>query len=350
MQAAITHILPLTLIRRRRVLPVPGRVLVSEGQKVNATDVIAEVNRLGQHTLVDVRRELGLARTDETERLIECLTGEAIQQGDVIAQTGGLFRRIIHSPVSGKIIAISAGRVLIESPGQPFQVLAGLTGVAREIIPERGALVETSGALVQGLIGNNHIDQGVLVILARAPEDELTTSKLNISMRGGVVLGGHCGQADALKAAGELLLRGLILSSITADLIPVLQQATYPIIVLEGIGKIPFDAESFRILTTSEKRDICINATAYQPYAGERPELVVPLPSYGELPVEAAEYKAGKKVRILAAPYAARIGTLVHVRKGLTRLTNGILAPAGEVRLENNETLTIPLANLDMLE
>jgi hypothetical protein len=350
MQVAITHILPLTLIRRRRVLPVPGRVLVIEGQKVNAVDVIAEVNRPGQHTLVDVRRELGLARTDETEKLIEHQPGETIQQGDIIAQTGGLFRNVSHSPVSGKIVAISAGRVLIETPALPLQVLAGTSGVVREIIAERGALIETSGALVQGLIGNNHVDQGVLVVLARSPEDELTTTRLDVSMRGAVVLGGHCNQADALRMAGEMALHGLILSSITADLIPAIQQVAYPIIVLEGIGKIPFDMESFQVLTTSDKRDICINATAYQPYAEERPELIVPLPSIGELPIEAGEYTVGKKVRILAAPYAAQVGTLVQVRKGLTRLKNGILAQAGDVRLKNNENLTVPLANLDMLE
>lgn len=351
MQAAITHILPLTLIRRRRVLPVAGRVLVSEGQKVNAVDVIAEVNRPGQHTLVDVRRELGLARTDEAEKLIVHQPGETIRQGELIAQTGGVFRQVINSPVSGKIVAISAGRVLIETPAtQPLKVLAGTSGVVRELIAEYGALIETSGALVQGLIGNNHIDQGVLVVLARSPEDEFTTARLDVSMRGTVVLGGHCSQVDALRMAGEMALRGLILSSITADLIPAIQQMAYPIIVLEGIGKIPFDVESFQVLTTSAKRDICINATAYQPYADERPELIVPLPSIGGLPVKTGEYSAGKKVRILAAPYAAQIGTLVQVRKGLTRLKNGILAPAGDVRLENNELLTVPLANLDMLE
>lgn len=350
MQAAITHILPLTLIRRRRLLPGPGRVLVSEGQKVNAVDIIAEVSRPGPHTLIDVRRELGLARTDEAEKHIERLTGETIQQGDVIAQTGGLFRHIVNSPVAGRIIAISAGRVLIESAGQPLQVQAGTAGVVREIIPDRGALIETSGALVQGLIGNDHIDQGVLVILARSLDDEFTKDRLDVSHRGAVVMGGHCSQPEALLAGGEMLLKGLILSSITSEILPLIQQVAYPIIILEGIGKIPYDKEAYQVLNTSEKRDICVNASSYQPYADQRPELIVPLPSIGELPIEASEFKVGKKVRILAAPYAAQVGTLLQIGKGWTRLKNGILAPAGEVRLENNETLAVPLANIDMLE
>jgi hypothetical protein len=350
MQAAITHILPLTLIRRRRVLPFPGQVLVSEGQKVNATDVIAEVTQPGPHTLIDVRLELGFTRTDEAEKYIERLVGETIQKGDVIAQTGGLFRHILNSPVAGRVIAISAGRVLIESAGQPLQVRSGIAGVVRELIPDRGALIETSGALVQGLIGNDRINQGVLVVLARAPEDEFTKERLDVSMRGAVVLAGHCAQPEALQAASELALRGLILSSITADCLPFLQKAEYPIVVLEGIGVIPFDTAAYQVLTTSEKRDICINASAYLPYSDQRPELIVPLPSIGELPLEASEFKVGKKVRILAAPFAARVGTLVQVGKGLTKLKNGILAQTGEVRLENNETFAVPLANLDMLE
>jgi hypothetical protein len=252
--------------------------------------------------------------------------------------------------VAGRIIAISAGRVLIETEGKPLQVIAGLAGVVRELIPDRGALIETSGALVQGLIGNDHIDQGVLVVLAHSPEDEFNKDRLDVSMRGAVVMAGHCSQLDALQAAGELALRGLILSSITADCLPVIQKADYPIVVLEGVGKIPFDQQAFQVLTTSEKRDICINASSYQPYSDQRPELIVPLPSIGELPIEAGEFKVGQKVRILAAPYAGQVGTLVQLSKGLARLKNGILAPAGDVRLENNETLAVPLANLDMLE
>lgn len=350
MQAAITHILPLALIRRRRVLPAAGKVLVVEGQKVGTTDVIAELRQPGQHALVDVRRELGLARVDQAEVLLDKRTGALVQAGETLAQTGGLFRQTVSAPISGEIVTVSAGRVLIEAPAAPLQLQAGFSGMVREVIAERGALIETSGSLVQGYLGNDRVDQGVLVVAAKSPEDELTAVQLDVSMRGGVVLAGHCSQADAIRTAVELPLRGLILSSITADLIPVVQQASIPIIVLEGIGKIPLDPAAYQVLATNEKRDACINAVAYDPYSGARPEIVVPLPSFGELPIEAEDYAAGKTVRIMMMPYTAQVGTLVQVRPGLTRLKNGVLAPAGDVRLGNNETITVPLANLDMLE
>ena len=95
---------------------------------------------------------------------------------------------------------------------------------------------------------------------------------------------------------------------------------------------------------------MCINAAAYDPYGGIRPELVVPLPGIGELPPEAVEFAPGKTVRIVAAPYASASGAILQVRAGKARLGSGIHAQVADIRLLNNEIVTVPLANLDVLE
>jgi hypothetical protein len=350
METTITHILPLTLIRRRRLLPIPGKVLVSNGQKVIATQIVAEVGQPGQHFLVDVRQNLGLSRIDQSEKLIKFTPGSRITAGDVIAETGGLFANSVHSPANGKVVAISAGRVLIEGDGTPIQLQAGLSGTVTEVITDRGVEIETNGALIQGWIGNNLADQGVMLMVARSPDDDLNVSRMDVSMRGAVVVGGHCNQAAALKAMGDFALRGLILSSITAEMIPLVQQATFPVLVIEGIGKLSYCQQAFQLLTTNEKREVCVNAATYDPYKGIRPELIVPLPGIGELPPQVAEFAPGLTVRILCAPYASQTGTLIQVRPGKTRLKSGIHAMAGDVRMANNQIITIPLANLDVLE
>jgi len=44
MFAPVKCILPMTIVRRQRIMPVAGKVLVRAGQKVGATDTIAESN------------------------------------------------------------------------------------------------------------------------------------------------------------------------------------------------------------------------------------------------------------------------------------------------------------------
>ena len=86
MFAPITHITPLAKIRRSRMLPGKGYVLAHPGQKVNATDVVAEDYTPGEHVLLDIRRALGLSTDEEAFRLIDRKVGDR-SKGDIIAQS-----------------------------------------------------------------------------------------------------------------------------------------------------------------------------------------------------------------------------------------------------------------------
>jgi hypothetical protein len=350
MIAPVTHILPLTRVRRARLLPENGRVLVRAGQKVNATDVVAESPQQSRHVLVSVRNGLRLSRKDSLDNYMDRRVGDRLQEGDVIAEAGGMFRRVVRSPVDGDIVAITGGRVMIEVPDAPYTLQAGITGVVSEIIPERGVIIDADGALIQGVWGNGLIDLGVLLSLIRSPEDSITRDRLDVSMRGAVALAGYCETSDVIQAAAELPLRGLILSSIAGDVLQAAQQAPFPIIVLEGIGNIPMGSAAFKLLTTSEKRDVSINASVWNAFTGQRPEILVTLPADGKLAPEVETFSAGQTVRVQSPPYIGQIGTLVKVLPGRTRLSNGLRVPAAEVKLENNVQVTLPLMNLDVLE
>jgi hypothetical protein len=167
-------------------------------------------------------------------------------------------------------------------------------------------------------------------------------------MRGAVVLAGHCSSADALQAGAELTLRGLILSSIDSELLPVAANLNYPIFVVEGFGKTPMNETAFRLLSTSEKRDISVNA-AFNPLAGERPELVIPLPASGQTAPEMDYFAPNKTVRIQGAPYTGKVGTIVKLRQGLSTLPNGLKVPAADVQLDKDTRVIVPLANLEVI-
>jgi len=350
MLAQVTHVLPLTLIRRGRLLPCVGNVLVTVGQNVIATDILAEATLPGKHYIVDVYRALGIAHSNKTIQYIERKVGEKLQKGDSIAETGGLFRRVVRSPVDGEIKVILGGQVVIELAGSPVQLLAGLSGIVAEIIPGRGAILETSGVLVQAGWGNGQINMGPLISLAETPEDELKPEQLQTSHNGSVVLSGYCSQAKVLNLASEVSLRGLILGSMSSDLIPLARKLAFPVILLEGFGTIPMNKNAFTILTTNQKRDAAINASAWDDFNGERPEVTITLPADGEPPPETDNLKEGQRVRIQGEPYPGMIGTLIRIRQESTLLSNGLRVQSADVRLEDNQQVAVPLLNLDVLE
>jgi hypothetical protein len=350
MLATVTHILPLSRIRRARLLPGTGKVLVRTNQKVATADPIAEANMGGKHMVVNVRRALGISNVKDVERLIDRKVGEKLQKGDVIAQLGSFLPRVVRAPADGEIVAINNGQVLLEVQATLFQVKAGFSGVVTEIVPERGAIIETHGVLIQGVWGNKIVDQGMLLTLAKSTDDVITRERLDVSMRGAVVMAGHCARADALTMANELPLRGLILGSMKAELVPLANTLSFPLIVLDGFGQIPMNSAAFRLLSTNEKRDVNLNATPWNPQFGDRPEIVIPLPVEGELPREVDDFRPNQTVRVQGAPYASQIGTLIQVKTGTTTLMNGLRVPAADIRLENDEIVSIPLANLDVLE
>jgi hypothetical protein len=350
MIAPVTHILALTTIRRTRKLPVSGRVLVKVGQKVNASDIVADASSNGQHYIVDVRRVLGISRNEKVDQLIQRKPGERIQKGDVIAGTSGAFSRVVRSPVDGSVLMVGGGLVLIETQNPPIELKAGFPGVVSEVLPERGIILEAEGVLIQGVWGNNRVDQGMLLSLARTPDDEFIRARLDVSMRGAVILAGHCSQTDALQAAADLPLRGLILGSMSADLIPFVNKLNFPVISLAGFGHMPINSAAYKILTTNEKRDTSLNAVPWNHQTGDRPEIVIPLPSTGNVAPETDKFKPGQIVRIQGAPYNEFIGTLVQLKPGLSGLANGVRTPAALVQLEKEEQVIVPLANLEVLE
>jgi hypothetical protein len=351
MNAPITHVLPVTIIRRERFLPIPGRVVVRKGQKVSPTEVIAEANLAPEHILLDVARGLGLPAA-KADQYIQRTTNEELGEGDIIAGPVGLTRRVVRAPCPGKVVLTGNGQVLLEVESHPYELRAGMPGVVVDLLPDLGAIIETNGALVQGVWGNGQIDFGLMHVLLRKQLDELTHDQLDVSLRGSVVLGGYCEEPEALEAAGELPVRGLILASMAATLLPLAAKQKYPILILEGFGFLPLNTASYKLLSTSERREITVNAEAWDRSRDSRPEVIIPLPVaiQPQLPVDNLQFAPEQRVRVIHTPWRSLIGTLVAIRPGLSVFPSGIRAPGAQVRLENGDETVLPLVNLEVLD
>lgn len=350
MLAPVLHVLPLTTIVRQRVLPVPGKVNMHVNQRVNPTDVVAEATFAREHVLLDIARAFGIS-INEADKLIRVQEGDSLAKDAIIAEKPGLIPQTIRAPKAGRVMVAGSGQVLMEVGQGRIELRAGLPGIVTQVIPEKGVVIRTAGALIQGVWGNGRIDNGLMVSLLEKPDDVLLADRLDVSLRGSVILAGQVKDLDTLKAAAELPVRGLILSSLPSSLIQSAYQMRYPILVTEGFGSLPMNSAAFKLLTTNNKREATVNADHFDRYTGTRPEVIIPLPISNE-PDEPNKYtifEIGHQVRMRRPPNPGMIGTISNLPAGLSLLPSGLRAPAAEVKLENGESVLVPLVNLEVV-
>jgi len=348
--APVHHILPLTTVVRERVLPVKGKVLARLNQKVGPADIVAEATWAREHIFLDIARTLNIS-ADAADKLIRCQAGDKILAGATVAVGRGLLPKMVKSPREGRVVAAGGGQVLIESGESHMELRAGIPGNVVQIIPDRGVVIQTVGALIQGVWGNGRIDTGVMINLADKPDTELTVNRLDVSMRGSIIVAGLVKRANALQAAGDLPVRGLIIGSLFPSLLPIAREMRYPIILTDSFGMLPMNSAAYRLISTNAKREATLNAEFFDRYSGARPEVIIPLPIVAEpgQPRDVEAFAPGQTVRLRRQPAAGLIGTIMVLRPGLTAFPSGLRAAAAEVKVENGEQLLIPLVNLEVV-
>lgn len=350
MLAPVLHVLPVTSIVRERILPVAGKVNVNTNQKVNPTDVVAEAYYAREHVLLDVARTFGVT-ANAADKLIKVKQGDRLNQGAVVAEKGSFLSRSIKAPRAGRVMVAGGGQVLMEVGDSRIELRAGLPGMVMRVIPERGVVIRTVGALIQGTWGNGRVENGLMTSLIEKDDDVLTSDRLDVSLRGSVILGGHVGDIETLRTAAEMPVRGLIISSLHFSLIQTALQMRYPILVLDGFGTMPMNSAAFKLLTSNNKREVTVNAEFPDRYSGGRPEAIIPLQvtSEPDEPDDYVMFAVGQHVRMRRSPHVGMIGSITNLPAGLSKLPSGLRAPAAEVKLENGDSILVPLVNLEVV-
>jgi hypothetical protein len=348
--APVHHILPLTTIVRERVLPIKGSVLARVGQKVSSADIVAEAVWAREHFLLDVARTFNIT-PDEADKLIRCKAGDKVPAGFVIAKGRGLVPKTVRAPREARVVAAGGGQVLLESGESRMELRAGVSGNVTQIIADRGVEIQTTGALIQGVWGNGRVDTGVMINLADKPDTVLTANRIDVSMRGSILVLGEVKEEAALLAAAELPVRGLIAGSLLPSLIQVAREVRYPIVLTEGFGALPMNVAAYRLITTNAKREATLNAEAFDRYSGARPEMIIPLPAATPpaVPHDVEAFAPGQTVRLRRQPAAGQIGMIMNLHEGLATFPSGLRATAADVKLDNGEQLLIPLVNLEVV-
>jgi hypothetical protein len=331
-------------------MPSAGRIIARRGQQVSPSDVVAEVVLRPEHLLLDIGLGLGLSPKD-ADHYIQRRAGDEVGEGDVIAGPVGIGRRVVRAPKSGTVVVAGGGQVLLELEGQISQLKSGYSGIVSDIIGDRGVVVESVGSLIQCVWGNGKVNFGLLNILAHNPEDIVTPEMMEVNLRGSVIVGGYCDSEKVFQSAEELPIRGMILASMDSSLVDVAKTMDYPIVLVEGFGKLSMNPEAFKILASSALREAAVIAESWDRLVNTRPEIVITLPegSLPEIPTEVISLAVGQTVRVVSPPYKSMLGTIASLQQGLSVMPSGLRMQTAGVRLLNGDTIQVPISNLEII-
>jgi hypothetical protein len=346
-----TRVSSLTKISRRRVLPYPGEVIVQVGQRVEPWDIVAQAASPGGFRIVEVAQALRVSEAGVAEYLLK-QEGDDVSAGEPLAARGGLFRRVVRAPVGGFVAAVGAGRMLIEADTTLLEVRAGMRGRVASVRRGWGAVVETTGAVVQGIWGNGREGHGVLKALAESPDAILTRESMEVGSQGAVILAGGGVTFEALEFAGEIQVRGVVVGSLTSSLLPAVRAVSYPIIVTEGWGAMPMSRSVYDVLVANDGREVSLDGRVRSGWDPLRPEVIIPIVASEGSPVEPLPDQPlaeGDTVRVLRRPHAGATGTVVAMPDLPRRQPTEMVLHGAEVQLIGGERIFVPLANLERI-
>jgi hypothetical protein len=354
---ATAHVTPLATLRRERMLPLAGTVVVQAKQRVEPSDVVARTLLANGHRLVDVARALGLP-DDQADSAMVKHQGDAVKAGEPIAvrKTGlGLMRRTARSPVEGRLVVAAGGKALLAAIAEPFELRAAIPGQVVTILQSQGVVIETTGALLEGVWGNGKEDTAPLRVVGDNPRTVLAPNLVAMEQRGAILVAGTLSDPAALKQLSDVGVRGLLVGSLVAALLPAVQKAGFPVLVLEGFGNRGFSAPAFNLLMSNSGRPAWLNAQPADRFAGRRPELIIPLPGPATpppQPVDGQTLAIGRRVRVVRGPETGKVGTVTDLSDRPMVTPSGLRVLVAGVALEGaaGPAARVAFANLELLE
>jgi hypothetical protein len=345
------HLLEMTTIRRERSLPQDaiGRVEVRQGANVNLRDIVARGVMPSRYLIIEAAQFFRLRKADALPELMQVNVGDTVEAKDVLAARGG--RRLL-SPVKGIVAYIGDGRVIVQETPEVIAIEAGVEGQVVDVLPGRGVVIETFGALAQGVWGNGRRVISALRMEPEAGIEDIYGDELDMQYRGAVVVTRRPLRETGLLIMESQGLDGIIAPSIEADLIERAMAVKGAILITEGFGSIRMSAAVYNVFSGFNGRQVTVDATMPGRWESRRPEAIInPSGRAGARPPRPNPNIAlapGMTVRLTRAPNAGQVGKVVSLPKTPTLLENGLHVLCAQVELSGGERVSVPLANIEV--
>jgi hypothetical protein len=355
----------------RRLLPIPGDVLVKVGDEVGAEDVVAETFMPGDITPLNIANLLSLPPADVPECMLKN-EGDRIEIDEPLARTRGIFgllKNTLKSKVAGTVETISSvtGQVMVRGEPEPVQVRAYLTGRVVDVLPDEGCVIEADVTFIQGIFGIGGETYGRIVMACASHEQELTADLVKPVMANCIIVGGARMTDEAISRARDIGAVAVVSGGMDDEdlrdflgydlgvAITGTEDVNLTIIVTEGFGEIAMARRTFDLLASRAGADASLNGATQIRAGVMRPEILIPLTGEARTRDAVAEQEAGqlnvgRTVRIIRDPYFGLIGSVHALPPEPQTLDSGSKARVLEVKLDSGESVTIPRANVELIE
>ena len=367
------RVTPDAVIRKRRVLPIPGEVTISVGAHVTAATEVARTALPGKVYPVNVANKLSITPSEIASYLLKH-EGDAITKGEPLAENRPFitwFKTQVQAPISGRIESVShlTGQVFLREPPETIRLTAYIDGDIVEVTPHQGVTVESRCAFIQGIFGVGGETHGAIALAVQSPTEPLTADHLCPEHKDHIVVGGALVHHEAFARARALGVRALVVGGVhDHDLKELLgydlgvaitgtEKIGFTLLITEGFGTIPMAKRTFDLLAAKVGQQAsCSGATQIR--AGViRPEIIIPLEQNTQFQVASSKFQVAEKgmqvgdtIRIIREPY---FGVLAQVKMLLMELQQ--ISTESQVRvlvavLPDGREVTIPRANVEMIE
>jgi hypothetical protein len=359
------------IVKKNRILPLKGEVIVKVGDNVEPEDVVAQTYLPGNVVPINVANILGIPPED-LSMVMTKRERDAINEGQQIALKKSFikwFNKGCNATIDGTIESIShiTGQVLQRGKPIPVQVKAYVKGKVLEVIPGEGVVVGCQAAFVQGIFGIGGETFGNIKMAVTDNATVLSDDKITDDMSGKVIVGGSLVTAEALKKAIKVKAKGIVVGGFDdKDLRDFLgydigvaitgsEEKGITLVVTEGFGKINMAQKTFELLKRHEGEMACING-ATQIRAGViRPEVVIPRSRdvTKDQKSEAAGMhglESGSPIRVIRHPHFGKLGKVTSLPPQLQKLESESSARVLEVEFDGGSRAVVPRANVEMIE
>ncbi len=359
-----------TSVRRERRLPLKGEVLVKLGQAVGPDSVVARSELPGNVQTMNLAARLAVDPSQVAGTLLRPL-GSFVAAGEPIASARtlfGLMKTQVTAPAEGTLESVSSvtGQLLLRERPIPVEVNAYVRGHVAEVLEGEGVVVESRGALVQGIFGVGGETFGRVALATAHPHEPLEPAALRPEHRGAVVVGGsHVSHATVLRAR-ELGVAALVVGGLDdRDLRELLgrdlgvaitgqEELGLTIVLTEGFGHIAMAGRTWDLLRASVGRVASVSGATQIRAGVMRPELLIPHDALGgtaPAPAEGAgSLEVGSAVRVIREPWFGRLGRVAELPSELRALETEALVRVLVVEFGDDGTrATVPRANVERI-